>query len=84
MGNADLPLASGKEHVKAFERLGWRAQPGRGKGSHIVLTKSGVPFTVCIPAHDEVSRAPLAKQLRGAGIETATYVAAFRKKTRSI
>jgi predicted RNA binding protein YcfA (HicA-like mRNA interferase family) len=80
VGHADLPLASGRDHVKAFQRLGWTLQPGRGKGSHFVLTKSGVPFTVCIPGHPEVSRALLAKQLNGAGITADAYIAACRKR----
>ena len=82
MGQSDLPLASGRAHVKAFERLGWTLQPGRGKGSHSVLTKPGVAFMVVLPGHDEVSRALLAKVLQGAGVTVEEYVAAFGRKRR--
>lgn len=77
MGQADLPLASGDEHVKAFTRLGWKLQPKRGKGSHMVLTKAGMIPTLSIPAHREVKRALLAKQIKNAGVTEAEYLAAF-------
>ncbi|HWL35755.1 MAG TPA: type II toxin-antitoxin system HicA family toxin [Frankiaceae bacterium] len=80
MGQSDLPLGSGRAHVKAFERLGWTRAQGRGKGSHMVLTKPGHSFVVCIPDHDQVSRALLAKALKGAGVTIEAYVAAYGKK----
>lgn len=78
MGQSDLPLAKAAEHVKAFERLGWAKQPKRGKGSHVILTRPGVRFQVCLTAHGEVKRTILAKALRGAGITEREYIEAFR------
>jgi len=36
---ASLPVVSGKELVKRFERLGWRVV--RQSSSHIIMTKEG-------------------------------------------
>jgi hypothetical protein len=35
MGLSDLPLASGKDHRKTFEKFGWIL---RRDGNHIVMT----------------------------------------------
>lgn len=78
MGQSDLPLAPADKHARAFERLGWTRQPPRrGKGSHIVLTKAGVQFTLCLPAHGDVKRGLLAKQIKGAGLTEEQYLDAF-------
>jgi predicted RNA binding protein YcfA (HicA-like mRNA interferase family) len=37
---ASLPVVSGLEAIRAFERAGWRR--ARQKGSHVSLVKSGV------------------------------------------
>jgi HicA toxin of bacterial toxin-antitoxin, len=37
---ASLPVVSGSEAIRAFERAGW--QRARQKGSHVSLVKSGV------------------------------------------
>lgn len=77
MGNADLPVGSGSDHVRAFERLGWVLQNRRGNGKHLLLKKSGVRFMLSIPDHREVKRALLAKQIQSAGVTIEEYVAAF-------
>lgn len=80
MGQKNLPLASAAKHARAFERLGWKVDRAH---NHIVLTKPGIPFAPCLPDHDEVSRALLAKQLKGAGISEEEYVAAFKQKSKA-
>lgn len=77
MGQADLPVASGAQHVKAFGQFGWELRPA--KRNHFVLHKPGHAAHISIPNHREVKRALLAKQLKLAGITEAAYCAAFER-----
>lgn len=79
MGQSDLPLAKGIDHVRAFARLGWIKQPKRGKGSHIIMTKPGHRATLSIPNHDPVKRGTLAKLIQAADETIESYCAAFRR-----
>jgi hypothetical protein len=45
VGQSDLPLASGRKHVKVFESLGWVV---RRDASHIVMTRLGSEATLSI------------------------------------
>ena len=54
---ATLPVLSGKEVVKSFEKLGWRI--ARQSGSHIIMTKEGEVATLSIPDHKEVAKGTL-------------------------
>ena len=42
-----VPVLGPREVVRAFEYLGWEV--ARQRGSHIVLTKPGVPVTLSVP-----------------------------------
>jgi predicted RNA binding protein YcfA (HicA-like mRNA interferase family) len=44
---AKLPVISGAEAVRRFERAGWRAD--RQKGSHVVLLKQGHIASLSVP-----------------------------------
>ena len=80
MGLSDLPLANGEKHAACFERLGWtRDRKRRGRGSHILLTKSGVRATLSIPDHHEVKRTIIAKLISLAGITQEQYLEEFYK-----
>jgi predicted RNA binding protein YcfA (HicA-like mRNA interferase family) len=70
MGQSDLPLASGRRHVKVFESLGWVV---RRNASHIVMTRTGSEATLSIPAHDEVARATLHSIVKAAGYSDKQY-----------
>jgi predicted RNA binding protein YcfA (HicA-like mRNA interferase family) len=61
-----LPVASGREVVKAFGRLGWEV--ARQSGSHIILVKSGHPATLSVPNHREVAKGTLRALIREAGL----------------
>lgn len=74
MGQKNLPLASGVEHVAVFERCGWTC---RRKGNHLILTKEGHPATLSIPNVREVKRQLLQAQIRLAGITEKEYLDAF-------
>ena len=71
-----LPLLRPREVVRAFERLGW--QVARQRGSHIVLTKSGVPVTLSVPDHPQVARGTLRTLIAKAGVTVEDFLAAGR------
>ena len=48
-----LPVISGAEAVRAFERAGWRQE--RQRGSHVVMIKPGHIASLSIPQHRELA-----------------------------
>lgn len=48
---AQIPLLSGREVVRIFERFGW--QIARPRGSHIILVKEEARATLSVPDHKE-------------------------------
>jgi hypothetical protein len=81
MGLSDLPLANAEKHAACFERLGWvRDWKRRGRGSHILLTKTGMRAMLSIPDHKEVKRTIIAKLISLAGITQEKYLEEFYKK----
>lgn len=46
---ASLPIISGSEAVKVFQRFGWTV--ARQAGSHIIMTKEGEIASLSIPNH---------------------------------
>jgi len=51
---ASLPVISGSETVKGFERVGWTV--ARQTSSHIIRTKEGQIASLSVPNHKEVAR----------------------------
>jgi hypothetical protein len=80
VGQSDLPLASGKEHVKAFERLGLVCASKKAKNAHFILKRAGHPHAVSIPDHREVKRALLQKQITRVGLTEEQYIEAFNNR----
>ena len=70
-----LPVVSGREAVRAFERLGWAV--ARQSGSHVILTKEGEIATLSVPDHTEVAKGTLRSLVRSAGITVEQFVAAL-------
>jgi len=68
-----LPVISGREAVRAFEKLGWRV--ARQRGSHIVLVKEGHSATLSIPDHRAVARGTLRSLIRAANLTVEQFVA---------
>ena len=68
----DLPVVSGAEAVRRFERAGWSV--ARRKGSHTMLTSYGVRATLSIPQHRELDRGLLKALIRSAGISVDEFV----------
>jgi len=51
---AALPVLSGKEVVRVFERFGWMV--ARQSSSHIIMIKTGEIASLSIPNHREVAK----------------------------
>jgi len=68
-----LPHVSGKEAVKALERLGF-AQV-RQKGSHLILRRGSAGCVV--PLHREIKVGTLSGILKQAGVSTDEFVGAL-------
>jgi len=71
-----LPILSGREVVKVFERLGWKV--ARQKGSHIILVKEGNIATLSVPDHHEVARGTLRALISHAGITIEEFLSAMK------
>ena len=71
----DLPVVSGRDTRRAFERLGWVFR--RQTGSHMVLTKAGSIASLSIPDHRELAPGTLRKLIRAAGITVEEFRAAI-------
>ncbi len=56
---ASLPVISGTETVKVFQKFGWSV--ARQSSSHIIMTKEGEMASLSIPDHREVARGTFAK-----------------------
>jgi predicted RNA binding protein YcfA (HicA-like mRNA interferase family) len=72
----ELPVCSGQEAVRAFERAGWQIQ--RQAGSHVIMTKPGQWATLSVPNHRELDRGTLRALIRTAGLTVAEFVALLK------
>lgn len=66
-----LPIISGREAVKAFERAGWTFV--RQRGSHAMLTKPGQKLTLSVPQHNELARGTLKELIAAAGLSVEEF-----------
>ncbi len=71
-----LPIISGWEAVRAFDKAGWKIS--RREGSHIILVKVGIPVTLSIPDHREVKRGTLRSLIRKAGLSVDEFMLLIR------
>jgi predicted RNA binding protein YcfA (HicA-like mRNA interferase family) len=67
-----LPVISGADAVKAFERAGWRVD--RQRGSHVVLLKAGSLVSLSVPQHRELAPGTLRSLIRAAGMSVEQFV----------
>lgn len=68
-----LPVVSGRQARKAFEKDGW--QFNRQRGSHMILEKQGVPANLSIPDHRELDRGLLRGLISDAGMTVDEFIA---------
>ena len=71
-----LPVLSGREVVRVFERFGW--QVVRQSGSHIIMMKKGEQVTLSIPDHREVAKGTLRSLIRLAGLTVQEFVSELK------
>jgi predicted RNA binding protein YcfA (HicA-like mRNA interferase family) len=69
---ASLPVVSGSDAVKAFQRFGWTI--ARQSSSHIIMTKDGEIASLSIPNHKEVARGTLRSLIRSANLTVDEFV----------
>ena len=65
----ELPRISGKEAIRAFERLGFRQV--RQRGSHVVLRRDAKGCVV--PLHKSLSAGTLKSAIRQAGVTVEEF-----------
>ena len=70
-----LPVLSGREVVRVFERFGW--QFVRQSASHMVLTKPGAMASLSVPDHREVAKGTLRSLIRAAGLTVEQFAVAI-------
>jgi len=76
---AKLPVISGKEAVRAFERDGcWRVVR-RAKSRHIIMKKEGMVTTLSIPEHKVLDRGLLRSLIRDAYISIEKFNQLLKK-----
>ena len=68
-----LPVISGRQARRAFEKAGWVFD--RQRGSHMVLVKTGIPVNLTIPDHRELDRGLLRGLIRDAGLTVEKFLA---------
>jgi predicted RNA binding protein YcfA (HicA-like mRNA interferase family) len=67
-----LPVISGREARREFERAGWSFS--RQRSSHMILTKPGIAVNLSVPDHRELDRGLLRGLIRDAGMTVDEFV----------
>ena len=68
-----LPVVSGRQARRAFEKAGWSFD--RQRGSHMILTKAGVATNLSVPDHRELDRGLLRGLIRDAQMTVDEFLA---------
>jgi predicted RNA binding protein YcfA (HicA-like mRNA interferase family) len=74
---APLPVISGREAAKAFQKLGWNFLTQRS--SHMIYGKERVPVNLSIPDHKTLDRGMLRSLIRKAGISVEEFLEALER-----
>jgi len=74
---ASLPVISGSETVKVFERFGWTV--ARQTSSHVIMTKEGQIASLSIPNHKEVARGTLRSLIKSANLSVDEFANRLKK-----
>ena len=67
-----LPVISGKEAIRAFEKAGWYIER-RARSRHIVMKKAVSRTTLSIPEHKVLDRGLLRALIRDAYLPVAEF-----------
>ena len=76
---AKLPVISGKEARRAFEKAGWHFER-RARSSHMIMKKSGMKTTLSIPDHKTLDRGLLRTLIRDAYISVDEFNELLKEK----
>jgi predicted RNA binding protein YcfA (HicA-like mRNA interferase family) len=68
-----LPVLSGSDVRKAFEKVGWEFV--RQRGSHMVMVKEGHIATLSVPNHKTVAKGTLRSLIRSSGLTVDQFIA---------
>ena len=68
---ARMPVISGREAVRVFQKAGWDLD--RTKGSHMIYTKPGETKHLSIPKHRTLKRGTLDKLIKAAGLTVQEF-----------
>ncbi|MFY9233189.1 MAG: type II toxin-antitoxin system HicA family toxin [Fimbriimonadaceae bacterium] len=71
-----LPVVSGREARRAFEKAGWVFS--RQRGSHMILEKPGSPGMLSVPDHREVDTGLLRGLIRDSGLSVEAFIALLK------
>ncbi len=66
-----LPVCSGEEAIRAFERAGWVRD--RQRGSHVSLFRQGWPVVLTVPLRRELGPGLLRSLIRKAGLTVEEF-----------
>ncbi len=66
-----LPVCSGADVIRAFERAGWARQ--RQRGSHVTLTKQGQQAVLTVPVHSTIGPGLLRSLIRKANLTVEEF-----------
>jgi len=77
--SSKLPVISGRNAIKAFQKIGYSVV--RQRGSHIRMRDNVNPLhkALTIPAHQEIKPGLLRKLLRDANLTTEEFLALIKK-----
>jgi predicted RNA binding protein YcfA (HicA-like mRNA interferase family) len=67
-----LPVISGFQAVKGFQKAGWVFS--RQRGSHVIMLKKGSIVSLSIPQHRELAPGTLRSLIRVAGLTVEEFV----------
>ena len=70
---AKLPVVSGADAVKVFQRAGWRVD--RQRGSHVILLRAGSIASLSVPQHPELAPGTLRALIRAAAMSVEEFTA---------
>lgn len=73
-----LPVVSGRQARRAFERSGWTFD--RQRGSHMILVKAGSPVNLSVPDHKQLDRSLLRGLIRDARMSVAEFIASLESR----
>ena len=75
-----LPIISGKQAIKAFQKDGWYV--ANQEGSHVTLKKEGMTCNLSIQVHGkkDIKRGLLRKQIAKANLSVDEFVDLLQRK----